>query len=146
MLDKHGLTQEVSVGVTYASLMSAVSLFFTGVLISQYDAFDASIKVPLVFLIISTFSFIFAATIFSNAATELTLNKLYSVKRYMVYAKNIDELLGLYLFILATPMVLGAVTQDGFLRVVTIVVALTAFGLYSQSRFSILDDELTRTR
>ncbi len=146
MLDKEGLTQEVSVGVTYASLMSAVALFFTGVLIAQYTSFDVSIRVPLVLLIISTFSFIFAATIFSNAATELTVNKLHNVQRYMVYAKNIDELLGLYLFILATPMVLGAVTKDGFLRGVTIAVALVGFTLYSQSKFSVFDDELTPLR
>ncbi|HSW37672.1 MAG TPA: GNAT family N-acetyltransferase [Candidatus Saccharimonadales bacterium] len=146
MLDKDGLTQEVSVGVTYASLMSAVALFFTGVLISQYKSFEGSIKVPLAFLIISTFSFIFGATIYSNAATELTLNRLKSVQRYMVYAKNIDELLGLYLFVLATPMVIGAVTKDGFVRIIAITVALLGFGLYSQSRFSILDNELTRPR
>lgn len=145
MLDRDGLTHEVSIGVTYASLMSAVALFFAGVLISQFSAFDASIKVPLVFLIISTFSFIFSATIYSNAATELTLGRFNNVQRYMVYAKNIGELLGLYLFILAVPMVLGAVTHDGFLRVLTIAIALGGFGLYSQSKFSILDSELTRS-
>lgn len=126
--------------------MSAVSLFFTGVLISEFQSFQPSIKVPLTFLIISTFSFIFAATIYTNASTELTLNRLRSVQRYMVYAKNIDELLGLYPFILATPMVIGAVTEDSFVRVVSITVALLGFGLYSQSRFSILDDEVTRLR
>lgn len=146
MFDKDNLNWEVSVGVTFASLMSAVSLFFTGVLISQYKSFSPSIKVPLVFLIISTFSFIFSATIYSNAGSEITLGKLKVVEKYMVYAKNIVELLGLYLFVLATPLVIGAVTQDSFLRTSTIIIALTGFGLYSQSKFSILEKELSRNK
>lgn len=144
MLDKQGLTAEVSVGVTYSSLMSAVSLFFTGVLISQYNSFNPTIKVPLIFLIISTFSFIFSATIYTNAGAEITLNKLRVVEKYMVYGKNLMELLGLYPFILATPLVIGAVTRDSFLRTTTILVAITGFTLYSQSKFSVLERELAR--
>ncbi len=144
MLDKDGLTNEVSVGVTYSALMSAVALFFAGVLISKYNDFDQTIKVPLIFLIVSTFSFIFSATIYTNAGTEITLNKLRVVEKYMVYGKNLMELLGLYPFILATPMVIGAITQDSFLRTATIIVAITGFALYSQSKFSILDKELRR--
>lgn len=145
MLDKDGLTAEVSVGVTYSALMSAVSLFFTGILISQYAEFDQTIKVPLIYLIISTFSFIFSATIYTNAGTEITLNKLRVVEKYMVYGKNLMELLGLYPFILATPMVIGAITHDSFLRTTTILVAIIGFGLYSQSKFSVLEKELRRS-
>jgi hypothetical protein len=142
MLDKDGLNWEISVGVTFSSLMGAVSLFFTGVLISQYHSFDASIKVPLLFLIISTFSFIFSATIYSNAGTEVTLGKLKTVEKYMIYAKNIVEFLGLYPLILSMPLVIGAVTQDNFLRVTTTLVALVGLALYSQSKFSVLEKQL----
>lgn len=143
MMDKDGLTGEVTVGVTFASLMSAVSLFFTGILVAQYSSFDKTIRVPLIFLIISTFSFIFAASIYSNASSEITLGKLKLVEKYMIYAKNIVELLGLYLFILATPLVIGAVTKDNFLRTSTIIIAIVGFGLYSQSKFSVLQKELS---
>lgn len=143
--DKSSLIAELEVGVTYASLMSAVSLFFTGILISQYHSFDTTIKVPIIYLIISTFSFIFAATIYSNAGSELTLNRIKSVEKHMIYSKNIVELLGLYLFVLATPLVIGAVTKDSFLRTTTIIVAIVGFVLYSQSKFSVLEKELTRT-
>lgn len=145
MQDKrNSLGSELILGVTYASLMSAVSLFFTGILISQYRTFDASIKVPIIFLIISTFSFIFSATVYSNAGNEITLNKLETVEKHLVYAKNIVEVLGLYLFILATPLVIGAVTRDSFLRTSTIAVALAGFIIYSQSRFSTLEKEVSR--
>jgi GNAT superfamily N-acetyltransferase len=142
--DRSALIAELEVGASYASLMSATSLFFTGILISQYKSFNPTIKVPLIYLIISTFSFIFAATIYSNAGSELTLNRLKAVEKYMIYAKNIVELLGLYLFILAVPLVIGAVTQDSFLRTTTIIVAIAGFAMYSQSKFSVLEKELTR--
>jgi len=132
---------EISVGVTFASFMSAVTLFFAGAVISQYKNFDDSIKIPLLFLIISTFSFIFAASIYSNAGLEVTANRPGRIKRYLIYANNILEFLGLYLFIIATPMVISALTKDDFLRVTTITVALVGLFFYSQSEFSILEHE-----
>ncbi len=142
MLEKDGLSQEVSIGVTYSSLMSAVALFFTGVVISQFNSFDQSIKVPLIFLIISTFSFIFSATIYTNASTEITVNKIKLVEKYLIYGKNLMEIMGLYPFILATPLVVGAVTNDSFIKVATTIIAIVGFTLYSQSKFSILQKEL----
>ena len=142
--DKNSMIAELEVGADFTSLMSVTSLFFTGILISQYKSFNSTIKVPLIYLLISTFSFIFAATIYNNAGNELTLNKVKSVQKHMVYAKNIGELLGLYLLVLAVPMVIGAVTQDSFLRVTTTLVAIAGFVLYSQSKFSVLEKELSR--
>jgi len=143
MLDKDTSNAQISTGVTYASLLSAASLFFTGILIAQYDSFNATIKVPIIFLIISTFSFVYAATIYSNAGNEITLGKLKTVEKYMIYAKNIVELLGLYLFILATPLVIGAVTKDSFLSITTIAVALVSLTFFSQSKFSVLEKEMS---
>jgi GNAT superfamily N-acetyltransferase len=142
MLDKESSNAQISVGVTYASLLSAASLFFTGILIAQFKSFNVTIKVPIVYLIISTFSFIFAATIYSNAGSEITLGKLKTVEKYMVYSKNIVEILGLYPFILATPLVIGATTKDSFLLLSSITVAIGGFALFSQSKFSVLEKEL----
>lgn len=136
------LSSEVQVGVTFASFMSAVALFFTGLLIAQFKSFDITIKIPLLFLIISTFSFIFSASIYSNAGVEITAHRFGAVQKYLSYANNILEFLGLYLFILATPLVIGAVTKDAFLRLASIVIALVGLTLYSQSDFSILHKEL----
>ncbi|HSX14999.1 MAG TPA: hypothetical protein VLE72_03815 [Candidatus Saccharimonadales bacterium] len=139
---KDTLNWEVSVGVTFASFMSAVSLFFTGILIAQFSSFDSTIKVPLLFLIISTFSFIFAASIYSNAGIEISAGELNLVQKYLEYANNILEFLGLYLFIFATPLVIGAVTHDKFLRFATIAVSSVGIFLYSRSNFSILHKEI----
>jgi len=133
---------EVSVGVTFASLMGAIALFFTGAVISQYSSFDGTMRIPLLFLIISTFSYIFAASIYSNAGIEITLKKADKVKKYLGYANNIFEFLGLYLLIIATPLVVGSVTDDNFFRISTICVALIGLTLYSSSMFSILHAEV----
>lgn len=142
MKDRSSYNWEVSVGVTFASLMAAIALFFTGILIAQYNSFDDTIRVPLLFLIISTFSYIFAASIYSNASEEITLDHVGNVKKYLIYANNIFEFLGLYLLIIATPLVLGAVTHDNFLRISAIIVALGGLILYSSSNFSMLHKEL----
>ena len=140
------LSYEVEVGVTFASFMSAVTLFFTGLLITQYKSFDPTIKIPLLFLIISTFSFIFAASIYSNAGVEVTSHRFKAVQKYLSYANNILEFLGLYLLILSTPLVISAVTNDPFLRITTAAIALLGLFLYSQSDFSILHKELPNKR
>lgn len=142
MKDRSSYNWEVSVGVTFASLMAAIALFFTGILIAQYNSFDDTIRVPLLFLIISTFSYIFAASIYSNASEEITLDHVGNVKKYLIYANNIFEFLGLYLLIISTPLVLGAVTNDNFLRISTICVALGGLILYSSSNFSMLHKEV----
>lgn len=136
------LSYEIEVGVTFSSFMSAVTLFFTGLLIAQFKNFDPTIKIPLLFLIISTFSFIFSASVYSNAGVEVTSHRFEAVKKYLSYANNIIEFLGLYLFIIATPLVIGAVTKDSFLRIATAVIALSGLFLYSQSDFSILHKEV----
>src|SRR5689334_12501808 len=96
MGDKDDLNWEVSVGVTFAAFMSAVTLFFTGILVSQYNNFNPTIRIALLFLIISTFSFIFSASIYSNAGLEITQRKYKQVKKFLIYANNIFEFLGLY--------------------------------------------------
>lgn len=142
MLDKDNLGNQISVGVTFASLMAAISLFFTGILVSEYSSLGPTIKVPMLFLIVSTFSFIFAATIYSNAGSEIVLGKFKTVEKYLVYAANIVEFLGLYPLIISMPLVIGAITEDSFLRTTTTIVAVVGMALYSQSKFSILEKQL----
>lgn len=141
MQNKEGLNWEVSVGVTFSAFMSAVALFFVGVLIAQFGDFDRTVRVPLIFLIISTFSFIFSASIYSKAGIEITEGKQHNVQDYLVYANNIFEFMGLNLFVLSTPLVIGAITTDRLLRISTIIVALVGLSAYSLSRFSILHKE-----
>jgi len=144
-MKSNDLNWQVAGLITFASFMSATSLFFTGILVSQFHSFDATIKIPLLFLIISTFSFVFAASITIHAGGEIAHSRKAYVKKSLLYANNILEFLGLYLFIIATPLVIGAITSDGFLRFATAGVALIGITLYSQSSFSILHKEMHST-
>lgn len=59
----------------------------------------------------------------------------------MVIANNISEFLGLYLFVVAIPLVINAISQDTFLRIAVPTVAIGGLMLYSHSPFSILHRE-----
>jgi hypothetical protein len=141
-MDKASTVGEIQAQVTWSGFLGTVSLFFTGILISQIHSFSDSIKVPVLYLIVATFSFIFSASIYANAAGELTRHSTRKVHQYIVIANNISEFLGLYLFVIATPLVINAITQDNFLRVTIPLVAIISLVLYSQSPFSILHREV----
>lgn len=141
MNDKTALVGEIESQIMVTSFLGTVSLFFTGILIAQLHQFDQSIKVPILFLIIATFSFIFSASIYANASSELSRHEPKKAHRYVVMANNISEFLGLYLFIIAIPLVLNSITTDSLLRIAVPAVALVGLLLYSLSPFSILDKE-----
>lgn len=142
MESNKGIETEIQVGVALSAFMGTVSLFFTGILIAQLKSFDQSIKVPIIFLIIATFSFIFSSTIYANAAGEITRHDPKRAHWYMAISNIVSEFLGLYLFVLAVPLVINAITSDQFLRLSVVVVALTGLTLYSLSAFSIVHREL----
>lgn len=141
-MDKATTVGEIQAQVTLAGFLGTVSLFFTGILISQIGNFSSTIKVPILYLIIATFSFIFSASIYANAAGELARHDNKKVHKYLVIANNISEFLGLYLFVIATPLVINAITYDSFLRISIPAIAIVGLFLYSQSPFSILHREV----
>lgn len=143
MNDKQSLIAEIETGVALSAFLGTVALFFTGILISQLRLFNPSIKVPILYLIISTFSFIFSASVYANAGGEMSRHDVAKVHSYMAMANNISEFLGLYLFVIAIPLVINAITADIFLRLSVAAVALIGLMLYSQSSFSILHRELS---
>jgi hypothetical protein len=59
---------EIQIDVSVTSFMLVVSTFFTGFLFSSYKSFDNSVRIPILFLIISILSFLFTNIIFANAA------------------------------------------------------------------------------
>jgi hypothetical protein len=138
MKDRTGLVAEIETNTALSAFLGTVALFFTGILISQFKVFNPTIKMPILYLIICTFSFIFSASIYANAAGELARHDERHVNHYMIIANIISEFLGTYLFALAIPLVINAITTDPFLRQAVLVVAIGSLVLYSQSAFSIL--------
>ena len=92
-----GLYQtQLGTDVSFASFLTAVVIFFTGLLLSQYNSFDPLIKVPISFLIVSTFGFLYASLILANAASEVSKENKEKYKRHMLTGYILSEYIGVY--------------------------------------------------
>lgn len=138
-VDKNNLMMgEVSVGVSFTSFLTAVSTFFTGFLLANYKDYDSSVNVPILFLIISTMSFMYATTVLANASGDLVRNSGKKFEKFMFIGNVVAEYSGIYLLISAIPLAVGAITGDIFFQVATFVSAMLGLLLYSASDLSII--------
>ncbi len=132
------LTQ-AQTNVSFTSFMTAVVVFFTGLLIASFNQFDITIKIPIAFLIISTFGFLYSTLIFANAGGKAVGEDEKEFQRHMFMGDVISEYLGVYLLIFSIPLVIGVITNDIFLGIVAIVSALLGLAIYQFSGFAIIE-------
>jgi hypothetical protein len=138
------LSTNVGTGVSLASFMSAVTIFFVGLLITRFESFDDSIRIPILFLIISTFGFLYSALIYSNSTGELIRLKRKRFQKDMHYGDVMSEYCGVYFLVLSIPLAINAISSDGFLRYSTLVVSLIGLILYHKSGFSVMEAYLKK--
>ena len=62
---------EIQTDVSLISFLSVIAVFFAGSLLPKFDSYDLSISIPISFLVISTFGFLFSALILSNASAKI---------------------------------------------------------------------------
>ncbi len=127
---------------TYASFsgtMAAVVMFFTGLILSKFESLDISIKVPIAFMIISIFGFLYSALLYANAAQEVSDRNGPGIRKGIFLGDIVSEYLGVYLLVISIPLVINVITPDFFLRTVTIVSSLAGLCLYQLSHFSIVE-------
>lgn len=138
--DRFGLYQgQVQTYTQFAATMAALSLFFTGVILTKYDTYSTSIRIPIAFLLISIFGFLYGALLYSNAAQEVSEYNEKGFRRAIFLGDLISEYLGVYLLVIAIPLVINIITDDIFLRIVTFLSSLIGLGIYQFSHFSILE-------
>lgn len=130
---------EIQVAVTLTAFMTGVTMFFTGLLLTEFSSFDISIKIPILFLIISTFGFLYSTLIFGNASGQLSRLDHTKFDKFMLVGDYVSEYLGVYFLVLAIPLVINVITQDNFLRLATLLVALGGLLLYQVGGFSIME-------
>ncbi len=123
----------------FSGTMTAVTLFFTGLILTNFENFDTSIRVPIGLLIISMFGFLYGTLLYSNASEEVSSYNYPGLRKAIYLGDIISEYLGLYLLVLSIPLVLNVVTTDGFLRAVALVSALGGLTIYQLSGFSIVE-------
>ncbi len=138
------LSGEVQVGVSFTAFMTAVTIFFVGLLITKFESFDISIKIPILFLIISTFGFLYSTLIYANASGILSKMVIKNFDKNMLIGDVLSEYLGVYFLVLAIPLVINVITIDSFLRIATLIVALGGLLIYHLSGFSLMDRHFKR--
>lgn len=128
---------EIQTSVSFTAFMTAVTSFFLGLLITRLGGINLTIKIPILFLIVSTFGFLYSTIIYSNASGEITRLNNKKAKSYMLIGNVLSEYIGVYLLVLSIPLVINAITSDVFLRITTLVVVVVGLFFYSISQFSI---------
>jgi len=141
IIDGH---DQVQIGVGFSGLFTAVTIFFIGFLLPGLSNYDVSIKIPILFLIISTFGFLYSTLIYANASGEIARAHVERFTRSIRLGNAISEYIGVYFLLLSIPLVLRAITQDSFLIISTLVVDLAGLLAYHLGGFSIMERNYKR--
>jgi len=130
---------EIQTSVSFTAFMTAVTLFFVGLLITQFKVFDPSINIPILFLIISTFGFLYSTLIYANASGRVARFSNKDVQRDLNHGNALSEYLGIYLLIFSIPLVIDIITVDNFLKISTLTAALGGLLIYHLLGYSLME-------
>lgn len=139
----HDYNSEASAGMAISTFLGTVALFFAGLLMSRLQTFDPSLRLPILYLLVATFGFVFSALIYANMTGTGRFAKQKSTQ-YLQWGNVLSEYLGVYPFIVAIPLSVGAITDDVFLRIATLVLTIVSITLYSASPFSMISRSFDR--
>lgn len=131
---------EIQSGVSFGGLFSTLTIFFTGLLISNYNSFPTTVRFPLLFLILSTFGFIYATLIYANASNSLNSSNLSKCKKALNTADVLSEFMGVYTLLISIPLVIPIVSNDSFLIISVLIADAMGLLVYHLSGFSIMKD------
>ena len=143
--DKNLLMSQMQTDVSLVSFLSVISVFFLGALLPQFSSYDLSVKIPVSFLVISTFAFLFSGLILSNTCQRIFEGNLEKTKKYLVWGYAIAEYMGVFLFVVSVPLVMSIITTDLYLRVITFCSAILGIGFYQFMGFSLLESHFTKS-
>ncbi len=130
---------DIQSNVAFTTFMTAITLFFVGLIITQYDSFNFTIKIPILFLIIATGAFLVSTLIYSNAGGEVSHGRTKNYEKFLFLGNLLSEFFGVYFLMFSIPLTIIATTTDLFLRASTISVISIVFLVYHFSRFSIME-------
>jgi hypothetical protein len=143
--EKNLLMNQVQTDVSLISFLSVISVFFLGALLPKFNSYDLSVKIPISFLVIATFAFIFSALILSNATQEIVAGNAKKFEQHLAYGYAISEYLGVFLFVLSVPLAISIVTADPYLRIITFCTAILGIGVYQFMGFSLIGRHFSST-
>jgi hypothetical protein len=141
--EKNLLISQIQTDVSLISILSVISVFFIGALLPQFNSYDLSVKIPISFLIIATFAFLFAALILSNAIQKIREGRSEEVGKYLSCGYAISEYMGVFLFVVSVPIAINIVTEDLYLRIITFCAAILGLAIYEFMGFSLIKDNFS---
>jgi len=144
-IEKAQLANQVQTDVSLISFLSVINVFFIGALLPQFNSYDVSVRIPISFLIVSTFALIFSALILSNATSRINEGDIEETEKHLGWGYAISEYLGVFLLVLSVPVVMSIVTADLYLRVVTFIAAILGIGIYQFGGFSLLSRHFSKS-
>lgn len=142
--EKNLLMNQVQTDVSLISFLSVISVFFIGALLPQFSSNNVLVKIPISFLVISTFAFLFSGLILSNSSQKIAQGNEEAIKKHLTYGYAISEYLGVFLFVVSVPLALSIITSDLYLRVVTFCAAIIGLGVYQFMGFSLLENHFSK--
>lgn len=146
-----GLYQsEISVDISFTAFFTAVTLFFTGLLLKEFPLkkYKNLIEIPIMFLIISTCGFLYSTLIYANATGKFlrVFSKIFAKRilnkaefeRCILLGTTISEYLGVYFLILSIPLTINAITTFLFLKLIVLFSVLLGLWFYHFSGFCVM--------
>lgn len=137
-VDKELAIGESSTGVAFSSFMTAVVVFFAGLLLTGPADVQERLRVPLVLLFVSAFGFLYGTLIYANASGDIARRDPSGFERAMSHGNVVTEFFGVYGLVLAIPLAVLGYSPDRPVAVAVLVVAAAGFALYHALGYSIL--------
>lgn len=128
---------QISTSMSFSAFMAAVVIFFVGIILSRFSDYDSSIRVPICFLVLATFGFLYSALIYANSSGEVVQGRIKNFKRNMFVGDILSEYFGVYFLVLSIPLAINIIASDMYLRTTVALASLLGFSFYQFSHFSI---------
>jgi hypothetical protein len=149
MRDPNVSMNEVGISVSTMSFLATVVFFLIGLLMNNKSA-DADLfvklRLPMLFLFISSFGFMFSTLIYGNASGDIARLNEKNFSRQMTIANIISEYLGVYMLCYAMPILVLGYLPDKLLSIFVLVVEVLGFSAYHIFGYSILERYFSKTK
>jgi len=135
---------EASISVMLTSFMTAVVIFFIGLLLTGEPELQMRLRVPLVLLFFSAFGFLYSTLVYANASGEIARLKKNKFDRQMTIGNILSEFFGVYCLVFAVPIVVLGYSPDKILSFFVLGISLLSFLIYHLMGYSILQRYINR--
>jgi len=127
--------------VSFSAFMTAVSLFFIGLLLDGDPNTERALQIPLIYLFASSFAFFYSALIYANTSSQSPAVKKHDrgLNYQFNWANALSESLGVYCLGFALPLTVIAYAETITFPMVVLGMHFFGFIFYHGMGFSIIE-------